>query len=793
MFVRTEGPIDAKIMLVGEAPGEDEDRLGRPFVGRAGNTLNSLLGQAGINRAECLIANVAREKPPANQIPFYFHDKNCTIPNPKMIGWMELLKEEIIKYKPNIVVALGNTALWALTGEKGIKAHRGYITESTLVPGQKVLPTYHPQAVGYEWSLAFTVIMDLRKARRHSDFPEIPEEDITIVPDATQAQWVAFCRSLIEKPKPVAVDIETSAPGCHINRIGFADDQIAMSLPILRGRTPVFPEQDELEVWFWTARVLETCPVIMHNASFDSGVLLRNHGIHTRQMEMDTQVAAHVLYVESASHKDKDDKAGNVYYSLGYLSSIFLDTPAWKHTASQDAGMYNARDVGYTRQLRDFFMEELKRQNLLSVFGYEMGQLPVATMMQLQGLNVDVEGLGKFAEDLRVEIKDIKHRLNTMAGKEINYSSPIQVKQLLYDERQLPVQYKRRKSIREERKVTTDEEALEKLARTVSDPIVPLILDYRKKTKMLSSFADVPVSPQGKVHTSYNPTGTSSGRWSSSKSIIDPFGSGNLQNVPLEARKFYRAREGYKYIGADYVQAEAVVTAYLSKDRVLIRMFEDSFGMSPTERKKNHDVHRYTASIMFGVPMDEVTSTQRSIGKILRHACNYDAGPKVIGNELGIEMAEARKLRELYFLKNPHLRAWHSRIQTQLRRNRTLVNAFGRRRRFLQRWGDELFRSAYSYIPQSTVGDLLNKSMVSFYNQHGRRYNVCIQLHDAFYIEVPEKEVEQAIHMLRDCMIRTVIIDMDEMTIDVDFKVGPSWGEMEELDRSWTDECHNDC
>ena len=153
----------APIFLVGEAPGTDEDRLCTPFVGKAGRLLNKLLDQAGINRAEVSIANVARNKPPGNKISFFYEDSKCTTPTKIMLKWIEELKQEIIRVNPNIVVALGATAMHALTGQKGMMENRGYIQPCTLVPGKKVIVTWHPQKVGYEWKLGFETIMDLRE------------------------------------------------------------------------------------------------------------------------------------------------------------------------------------------------------------------------------------------------------------------------------------------------------------------------------------------------------------------------------------------------------------------------------------------------------------------------------------------------------------------------------------------------------------------------------------------------------------------------------------------------------
>src|SRR5574343_1281526 len=103
MICNTSGPNDAKIMLVGEAPGKDEELTGRPFAGYAGRTLDWLLSQSGINRAECLITNVFRERPPGNKISYFFEDSKCTIPKLDKMKWIEKLYDEIKQYKPNIV------------------------------------------------------------------------------------------------------------------------------------------------------------------------------------------------------------------------------------------------------------------------------------------------------------------------------------------------------------------------------------------------------------------------------------------------------------------------------------------------------------------------------------------------------------------------------------------------------------------------------------------------------------------------------------------------------------------
>jgi DNA polymerase I len=378
------------------------------------------------------------------------------------------------------------------------------------------------------------------------------------------------------------------------------------------------------------------------------------------------------------------------------------------------------------------------------------------------------------------------------------------MQQLLYIELGLPVQYKRRKSIDEPRTMTTDAAALRTLSRLVpNNPIFNLIIAYKKADLLVRQFLNIELSPEGKVHTSYNITGASSddeedtkktkrsfGRWSSSASIILPYGSGNLQNIPSEARKMYRAEPGWKIVQADYSQAEAVVVAHLTGNQKMIKMFYDSFGLSK-EEKKPYDIHILKAVELYKVPWDEVTSEQRKVGKTIRHARNYDAGPTVLANKLGCNLARAKSLIALDKQVDPLLDLWHVRVQEDLKRNRTLVNLLGRKHRFLDRWGDSLFRSAYSYVPQSTVGDLLNTALIKIYNAMPLLHfdlRILLQLHDAVYVMVEEGNVLETVKFLRSHMLIPLKYNNQEFMIDVDFKAGDSWGEGKDVDISWRTE-----
>ena len=792
MIVNTEGPDDAKIMLVGEAPGSEEEQAGRPFVGYAGQTLNRLLDQAGIARYQCLVTNVARERPPGNKIAYFFEDKKKTIPKPKLVDWIAKLKSEILMYRPNIVVALGAIPLWALTGERVISDFRGYIIPSTLVPGVKVLPTYHPQAVNYEWNKFYPTVLDLRKAARHSNFPEIPESKQVLQAGVSVGQFIAYMEELIAHPEwdKLSIDVETVQPGSHVEELGLSHDpNFGISIYLLKGRQPALTETEELLLWSTFARLVACKKVIMQNAQYDTGVFWYNQHILVQNIWMDTLIAAHVLWPELPR-------------DLGFLGSICLDVAPWKN-GSAKTKLYNPADAANTHGIALVLDSLMDKQGVRHTFDFEMGLIPVALMMQLQGFKINTDKQKELITYWTQQRAEKDEQLARVLGKKVNFNSSKQMQQLLYFDLKLPVQYKRRKSVEEARTMTTDANALRVLSRLVPDnPIFNLILDYKKADTLLR-FLDIQLSPEGKVHTCYNITGAASddeestkknkrsfGRWSSSASIIIPFGSGNHQNVPPEARKMYTPPPGWKIIEADYSQAEAVIVSHLCGNQKMIKMFKDSFGLSKTE-KKPYDIHILKIVELLGIPWDQVTKEQRKTGKILRHSRNYKAGPKVLADRLGTSLKEAKALILLDERTDPLLGLWHHSIEEELKRTRTLTNLLGRSHKFLDRWGDSLFRSAYSYKPQSTVGDLLNIALKRVYDTHmDLPYPMLIifQLHDALYVIVKDENVMDAVKYLRQCMLIPLTHNNTEFMIDIDFKVKTAWASLdegEELEINW--------
>lgn len=338
-----------KIAIVGEAGGVDEMRLGAPFVGKSGGLLTKMLKDAGVSRAKCLITNVFRYHPRDNNLQQFFikrqdakkgkWDVECPYPafgsrgfvDPDMVSEIERLKEELQKVSPNIVLAFGATALWALTGRDKIGTYRGFVMDSTLLPGVKVLPTYHPAFILRKWSFLPTVMSDIKKAveESHTKTFHPKKREIWIEPSIPDIK--RFITQYIEplsygdREDVLAFDIETDSDK-QITCIGFAPSpEKAIVIPIwANGRRDFsyWDEEDERAVWELVAGVLEDrrIPKVAQNGAYDVAYLLR-WGIKVRGTVHDTMLLHHTLQPELPK-------------SLDYLASIYLNERPWKTMVS---------------------------------------------------------------------------------------------------------------------------------------------------------------------------------------------------------------------------------------------------------------------------------------------------------------------------------------------------------------------------------------------------------------------------------------------------------------------------
>ncbi len=349
------GPFHSKIMAVAEAPGIEEAFQGKPLIGSSGREFTKCSLEAGLPREDWRLDNVFHFRPPSNK----FHAEWCRSKKevsaeykeirsllvekrpdfdwPPTYNWANVvqgkyvmpehlialprLRDAIRASKPNLVVALGGTALWALCGVSGIKKMRGTIMESTLVPGLKILPTWHPSYILRAWDDRLDLVCDLMKAKGEMKFPEIvrPSRKIWINPTIEDLYY--FYEKYIKNCSLLGFDTETARK--QITCISFAPTKdIALVIPFVDKSKPDYNYwptlKEEVLAWRFVKMICEgSIPKLAQNGLYDVQYLLVPYGIAVRNFEEDTMLLHHSIYIEL-----KKD--------LGYLGSIYTGEPAWK-------------------------------------------------------------------------------------------------------------------------------------------------------------------------------------------------------------------------------------------------------------------------------------------------------------------------------------------------------------------------------------------------------------------------------------------------------------------------------
>lgn len=323
--------MESRIAIVGEAWGSEEAEQRLPFVGPSGRVLNFLLNKAGIVRKDCLVTNVFNFQPkPSNDITNVCGGKADAIPGyptltkgkyvrAEFAGELSRLYNELDEFKPNVIVALGGTAAWALLKSSGIKAIRGAPAQSFL--GWKVVPTYHPAAILRDWTLNPIVSADLEKARIQSTFPEFirPNREIWVEP--TIDDLITFETLYINPSPDLSLDIETA--GGQVTCISFAPTpDRAIVAPFFSEAKPdgnYWPTLElEMQALMWVSRQCRKKKLIVgQNIIYDMRYLWEVYGIPCIHQEDDTMLLHHALQPEMEK-------------GLAFLGSIYTDEPAWK-------------------------------------------------------------------------------------------------------------------------------------------------------------------------------------------------------------------------------------------------------------------------------------------------------------------------------------------------------------------------------------------------------------------------------------------------------------------------------
>lgn len=328
-------------MIIGEAWGEQEEAQSSPFVGPSGRLLRGLLNEVGIAQSDCFFTNVFNLRPPSNNI-----EALCGPRETGLAGWralkagkyvraefapeLERLQREIAYHRPNLIIALGNTALWAVCKKIGIKKFRGTptLTHESLAEGCrgiKVIPTWHPAAVLRQYTLRPILYMDLAKCRRECAFGEIRRRPREIWLEPTLSDIERFYLDHISTAVRVSADIETK--GGTITEIGFApSDRLALVIPFYKRSAPdgnYWPTlEEEREAWGWVRRICAESTFVGQNFLYDMMYLWRTVRIPCRGDNHDTMLLHHAQQPELEK-------------GLGFLGSIYTQEPSWKFMRSE--------------------------------------------------------------------------------------------------------------------------------------------------------------------------------------------------------------------------------------------------------------------------------------------------------------------------------------------------------------------------------------------------------------------------------------------------------------------------
>ena len=680
--------------------------------------------------------------------------------------------QDILAHRPKAILLLGKTALECLFGEQfSIASIRGYWLDFQGIP---CMPTWHPASVlrNYEQYLSFA--SDLRKACRYTQgLLPLPSQDSFSIFENSQEQFLQIVDHVLKENIPYALDIEVhQGETWTMDLVGIAINHEGQYLSANCFPTP--PIIDALR------ELSQKAPdrAIFHNASFDLTWLYGEHGIEWSSAPHDTMIMHHILLPDQKK-------------SLEFCSSLWLSVPAWKFLASVSPTYYNAMDCITTVMLFEVLQEELRSRGYWEVYDRQKRQeLLPAIFMGYLGLKLDEEKQEELRSEVLTKMAEIQKQMIELFPEtsSINLNSHAQLKALLYKQWNLP-------PVLKDGKLTTSEKAIESLIRKLKDrkpkeaEWLKLYLEWKSLSSILSKELQMEPHPwTGFIHTSYSVAGTETARWSSSAPIFcsgrgKTVGGTNLQNRSKPYRSIYKPRlDGWVMLAADYSGAEARIVAYRCNDEQSKRAFAEG-----------RDIHKVTASLMFGIPESEVTPELRKIGKTIRHASNYDMSWRKLSEIMQVSASQAKDLLERYHSAFPKVRAvFHRKTAEIVQRTRKLEDAWGLPRFFTGRLNDpDTLREAYAFYPQSTCTHTLNKALLSLWewSKDLTWVAVNLQIHDELVLicEPKPEAIQEVLTKMKECMeIEIPIFDLDTEQIEplilpVEFKIGFNWGELHEF------------
>ncbi len=540
---------------------------------------------------------------------------------------------------------------------------------------------------------------------------------------------------------------------------------LAYYIPLSEKREEVLETLEIFKPFFEKEDIIK----IAHNLKFDLKVL-HQYGVEIKGNLFDTMIAHYLL--------NPDGRHGMDYLSEMYLNykPVSIETLIGKKGKNQgtfrdvdllEATEYAAEDADITFQLYELFAPQLKKENLEDLFyKIEMPLMTVLAKMELAGISLDENWLKQESIDLENDLRNLEKEIFELSGEEFNMNSPRQLGEILFEKMKLDPKAKKTKTGQS----ATSEDVLQKLAS--KHEIIKHILEYRTYQKLKSTYVDALPSQidktDNRVHTNFSQTTAATGRLAS----VNP----NLQNIPIRTLRGQQIRgafvsgEGKKIISADYSQIELRLIAEISGEENMIKAFQNG-----------EDIHASTAAKLFGIPLKEVSKTQRSQAKTVNFGIIYGQGAFALAEQTGLTRTEAKQLIDSYYETYPKLKIWMAE-QVQKARELGYVETIFKRKRHLKDINSANFvvkahaeRNAVNAPIQGSAADIIKIAMINIdkvFEKEKLKTKMLLQVHDELVFEAPTEEVEVAKYLIKTEMESAV---ETQVPLLVEVGVGKNW------------------
>ena len=501
----------------------------------------------------------------------------------------------------------------------------------------------------------------------------------------------------------------------------------------------------------------------------DDYIALKPYGIKLENIYFDITIAEYLI--DSMSSTSYECSAIAMKYltkkvkTKEELLGKGVKAKKYQDLSFEELSSHISQIIYTVKNVMPIMEENLKESNMDGLlYHVEMPLVEVLADMEYEGVKVDKEKLNELGSQFKEIIKKLESEIYEISGEEFNINSPKQLGVILFEKLGLPVIKKTKTGY------STNAEVLDKLKD--QSPIIDKIIEYRQIVKLNSTYVEGLLSIinpiDGRIHSSFNQTITTTGRISSTEP--------NLQNIPVKLemgrniRKVFISDKGCKLVDADYSQVELRVLAHMSQDETMIDAF-----------KHNEDIHTKTASQVFNVSMDEVTSKQRSDAKAVNFGIVYGKSDFGLSEDLNIPVKQAKEYIENYFNKYNKIKEFMDNIIDDASSNGYVTTILNRRRyipeikssNFMLRNAGK--RAAMNAPIQGSAADIIKIAMINVYKkleENNLKSKLILQVHDELIVEAVDSEIDIVKKIVKDEMENAVCLDVN---LDVDLNIGDSW------------------